>query len=762
MPGHRHLLAAAALAALSACCKPTGGLENQGFDCTTLTDWCTAGADAGEQGACQDHTYCDPIHKDDPDHQNGAAVAAACHKCYFEPRQCQSNAQCCPGEECNTSLDLCFDCYNLDSTGACGTSDCTSDADCSNTLGPGHVCVLFNSPDGGQPQIQGESSPSWRCSYPICHTDADCTAGASCFPEGAKPYGYCVSQPPCNDACGAGTACSITDDLCSAVPPGKPGCQQSCPVGSMLVFKDESVPTGVYDACNLPAVDCTCATLPPLRSNDLGRYSSLKAKSGQIWVSAYDGEYGDLVAYHFAPDGGLAGLEYVDGVPDGGQVVADPSGPRGGVAAPGPNVGEWTSLALGGDGQPRISYYDVDHQALKFAQRQSSGSWTIEWVDGWNGTGLDGGGGDVGSYTSIALDPAGNPAIAYFQAAGTNAAGPLVTAVKLARATKSNPTGPADWTITTVDTANRPAPPCFPATCKSTESCVGTPPAPPTGPTHLPDGGCEPAAPPDNGGSCMTTSTKCGSGDGGCSSSDACVVDDAGAASCKPTFAAEGFHDLPEGIGLFTSLTFDGSGNPVIAYYDRLHGDLRLAVGSGAGFSVTTVDGSDPSCNDTGDVGYFPSVQVNNGVIAIAYQDGTDEELLYWTGTAPSSISPSERVVVDTGTLQAPAPNNAEDTPMFAGANVSLRFGASGAAYFAYQNQTQISLRLASEPAGCGTQAPSACSATIVDEWATAPEGFYAQVSIDGTTGWLSSAQIKALTSSPDNQLLLEGPTPLP
>jgi len=766
MPGTRHrlLAVAVALAGLSACCKKSPGVVSVTFDCTTLTDWCTPDAGAGQEGSCADHTYCDPIHKSDPDYQNSDALAANCQKCYFESRKCQSSADCCPGEECNSSLNLCFDCYNLTSTGDCGSSDCTSDTECVTAEGPGHVCVLFNSPDGGQPQIQGETSPSWRCSYPTCKTDANCAAGTSCFPAGAQPFGYCVSQPPCGGPCPAATACAVTDDLCSSVPADKPACQQSCPAGSMLVFKDESVPTGVYDACNLPAVDCTCATLPPLASTDLGRYSSLQAAGGQVWVSAYDGQFGDLVAYHFASDGGLLKLESVDGVPDGGTVVADPSGYRGGISTPGPNVGEWTSLALGADGEPRISYYDVDHRSLKFAQRTSSGSWTVSWVDGWDGAGTDGGGGDVGSYTSIAIDPSGNPAIAYFQAGGPNAGSPLETAVKIARATKPSPAGPADWTITTVDSADKPAPPCFPATCRSTETCVGTPPASDGGPIQLSDGGCEPYAPPDNGGSCMTTSTKCGTGDAGaCASGAACVLDDAGVASCQPTFAGESFNDLPEGIGLFNSLAFDSAGNPVVAYYDRLHGDLRVAVGSGSGFTVTTVDGTDPkTCLDTGDVGYFPSLQVANGNLAVAYQDGTDEELLYWTGSSAAPLAPADRIVVDTGTIQAPSPNNAEDVPMFAGANVSLRIGASGTAYFAYQNQTQISLRLASEPAGCGTQSTSSCHTTVVNEWAADPEGFYAQLAIDGTTGWLSSAQIKALTGGVDNLLLLEGPTSLP
>jgi hypothetical protein len=290
---------------------------------------------------------------------------------------------------------------------------------------------------------------------------------------------------------------------------------------------------------------------------------------------------------------------------------------------------------------------------------------------------------------------------------------------------------------------------------------VGTPPVVDGGPIHLSDGGCEPAVPPDNGGDCLAQATKCG-GDAGCSSSEACVATDAGAA-CMPTYAASGFTDLVQGVGLFTSLAFDKAGNTYVAYYDRLHGDLRLAKGVGGVFTVTTIDGSDPTtCDDTGNVGLFPSLKISGSTLGVAYQDQDSEELLYWTGSTPAPVAPSARIVVDTGTIQAPAPNNTEDTPMFIGAGASLAYGQSGVAYFAYQNQTQISLRLSSEPAGCATATPSACMVKVIDEWTTAPEGFYSQVAIDGTQGYTSSAQIKALAGGVDDTLILQAPQSMP
>ncbi|MHB1844030.1 MAG: hypothetical protein ACYCWW_04225 [Deltaproteobacteria bacterium] len=760
-PRHLHRLPLAALClagALSACCRKQTGLTTQNV-CPTLNDWCSPGADAGQEGTCADHTVCDAIHKTDPDYSKGSG----CYKCYFEPRACVGDKDCCPGQRCGQSVGVCFDCYNVDQSGSCGTSDCTSDDQCVQLLGPGHVCSGFTEPDGG-PQIQGEQ-PSRRCSYPTCKTSSDCPAGSTCFPTGAAPTGYCVIAPPCAGSCPAGSACAVTDDLCSAVNPTRPGCSQSCAPGTMLVYTDQSVPTGVYDSCDLPAVSCDCATLPPLHSDDLGRYSSLAAQNGQVWVSAYDGQYGDLVAFHFAPDGGQLALEYVDGVPATGTVVADPNGPRHGISQPGPNVGEFTSVALGSDGQPRIAFYDLDHKSLKFAQRQSSGGWTVGWVDGWTGQGSSDGS-DVGRYTSIALDPSGLPTISYFQAAGPTAGDPLATAVKLAHAKVASPQSPSDWTISVVETEDAPAPPCYGNACPKGQLCLndgsnrGLLPDD-AGIYDLPDGGCAPNSPPNAGGSCYARATGC-PGDGGCPAGDQCVTSDGGP-TCLPAFATPSFQDLPEGVGLFTSLAFSSSGTPLVAYYDRLHGDLHLAVGSAGGFTVTTVDGSDPvTCADTGDVGQFPSLRVTGSTWAIAYQDATNEQLLYWTGTAPSTVSPDERVIVDTGTIQPPAPNNAEDTPMWIGAGASLAFGGSGTAYLAYQNQTAISLRLSSEPAACGTQAPQSCQTTVVNEWTSEPEGFYSQVAIDGAKGYASSAQIQATATGVNNRLLLEGPLPLP
>jgi hypothetical protein len=69
------------------------------------------------------------------------------------------------------------------------------------------------------------------------------------------------------------------------------------------------------------------------------------------------------------------------------------------------NVGEWTSIALDPDDNPHISYYDESNTAPKYAHF-SSGAWSTERVD------------DSGWSTSIAIDTAGIPYISYLYFTG--------------------------------------------------------------------------------------------------------------------------------------------------------------------------------------------------------------------------------------------------------------------------------------------------------------------------------------------------------
>jgi len=87
------------------------------------------------------------------------------------------------------------------------------------------------------------------------------------------------------------------------------------------------------------------------------------------------------------------------------------------------NVGQYTSLTLDFSGFPIISYYDATNIDLKFAKSPTldgSGTWTVVTIDSC---------GNVGFYSSLALNISGIPIIGYYAA--------VIADLKFARPTES-------------------------------------------------------------------------------------------------------------------------------------------------------------------------------------------------------------------------------------------------------------------------------------------------------------------------------------
>ena len=74
------------------------------------------------------------------------------------------------------------------------------------------------------------------------------------------------------------------------------------------------------------------------------------------------------------------------------------------------DVGWWTSIAVDSNNLPHISYYDKTNLRLKYAYKTMAGTWAIEVVDS----------GNVGLTTSIKLDKQNRPHIAYYDAGNLN------------------------------------------------------------------------------------------------------------------------------------------------------------------------------------------------------------------------------------------------------------------------------------------------------------------------------------------------------
>lgn len=355
---------------------------------------------------CKLDTQCDP----GIDFRFGA--------CQNDLPGCADDTECCPGTRCRSDLNLCFPIL-LDSEYECETS-----SDCQD---PAQRCIST---------VIGARDPINTCVYELCTGDSECGFGRACY------EGRCVASAPCSGSCPDGTACDVITGKCAAFPAGSKGCDVACGEAQLKVFTDPASMSG--ERCC--ALECECAGLPPIVPTRFGRYSRVVFTTDEVLVSAYDAQFGDLVLARYKVDGSFTRLDYVDGVPANGAVVADPRGPRGGVSEPGPNVGTHTSIAADSNGLARIAYHDEDGRSLKVALEQPDGTFKSHFVDGGDGDA------NFGQFTDIVVDANGLVTVSYF-AHNAELAGFSGTSsgIKIARSRTPNPASAADWDLFVVD-----------------------------------------------------------------------------------------------------------------------------------------------------------------------------------------------------------------------------------------------------------------------------------------------------------------------
>jgi hypothetical protein len=142
---------------------------------------------------------------------------------------------------------------------------------------------------------------------------------------------------------------------------------------------------------------CTSVHLHGLDTGyeDVGQYTSVTiGADGLPLISYYEATNGDLkVAHCDDPACGHATL----GGPDGESATRD--------------IGEYTSVTIGADGLPLISYYNATLGNLKVAHCENPActSAVVTTLD-------DGDGDDVGRYTSVTIGADGLPLISYYDA----------------------------------------------------------------------------------------------------------------------------------------------------------------------------------------------------------------------------------------------------------------------------------------------------------------------------------------------------------
>lgn len=415
--------------------------------------------------------------------------------------------------------------------------------------------------------------------------------GCSCS-DGSGPTGDSGVRPDspgvhCNDECVA------------AMPPGSPMGQQCCESTQMCVDYN------VNDLC-MPGFTCPAAMImmdaschvtcgrcmerPPLNPGYLATdLDFVITSAGDQFLSGYSPgnppstNYGDMVVATI-PGGELGMIDWdiADGAP-ATPITAAPSGWRGGVAAPGDNVGLWTSIASSGT-QLFVSYYDATHGALRLAIGLP-GDWRVQTVDDT---------GDAGRYSSLVLTASGAPAIAYLGYELDATTGAVHSQVRVAVASSAAPMAAADWTISRIGDA---ASPCRPNLCGMGQRCLES------GTCVMPTGTCAPA----------------------CSATQACV-----AGTCTAALAADYVEDLTPAHGLYTRLARTSAGLALV-YYDRTEGNLYGVSATGTTWGTPfLIDGYGRSDPSTGDSGQGASIFVDAAdTWHVTYVDGAEEVLRY-------------------------------------------------------------------------------------------------------------------------------------
>ena len=240
------------------------------------------------------------------------------------------------------------------------------------------------------------------------------------------------------------------------------------------------------------------------------------------------------------------------------------------------SVGTYSSIAVDGSGNPRIAYYqavDPAHGYLKYAAWNGQ-AWSKEFVDG-NAPGVPAD--DVGRFTSIKIDAAGNPHISYYDTTNTN----LMYAVWRSGA----------WQIQTVDGASTPTD----AVGQYSSLALYN--------------GLPRIAYYDAGGKRLKY------------------------ASYDGTTWTKSVVDSSADVGQYASLALDPTnGYPRISYYDATNKDLKYAAWDGATWQISTVDSA-------GDVGMYSSLALDpiTRLPRISYYDATagagDLKYAAWTGS---------------------------------------------------------------------------------------------------------------------------------
>jgi hypothetical protein len=383
----------------------------------------------------------------------------------------------------------------------------------------------------------------------------------------------------------------------------------TCPLGSYLrgINADGSV------LCSdLPGVT-TLTTVDDPAANNVGSYTSIAIGSDGLPV----------ISYRNNTAGALKVAKCTNAACTGSATITT-------VDNPANSVGEYTSIAIGSDGLPVISYHDQSAGALKVAKCANvacTGSATITIVDNPAN--------NVGLYTSIAIGSDSLPVISYRdQSAG---------ALKVAKCANAACTGGAN--ITTVDNPAN-------SVGEYTSIAIGS-------------DGLPVISYYDNSAGALKVA-KCAN------------------AACTGSATITVVDNPANDVGRYTSIAIGNDGLPVISYRDQLAGTLKVAKCTNA---ACTGSATIEIVDNSAIVGAFTSIAIgSDGLPVISYFDGSASAL---------KVAKCANAACTSG-----ATITTVDSTFGVGYHTSIVIGSDGLPVISHNNSDDGTLKVAK----CGTR----------------------------------------------------------
>jgi hypothetical protein len=343
---------------------------------------------------------------------------------------------------------------------------------------------------------------------------------------------------------------------------------------------------------------------PDLGGDDVGQYDSLVLDSHSYPVVSYwDKINRDLKVLH-------CNDPQCDSAVNGEESIASPDTTG--------DVGATSSLALDGSGNPVVSYYDVTNHDLKVLHCGNANCTAGNSITSPDTTG------DVGWSTSMALDSSGNPVVAYCDSTNVD--------LKVMHCNDANCAGGGE-SITSPDTSA-----CGGNSLVLDSSGYPVVSYAGLKVLHCNDpncaGGDESITTPDAGTYSETSLALDGSGYPVVSYTDSTIGWRLKVMHCNDVNCAGGNESIvyPDPAPItcrYSSLALDSSGYPVVSYYDIEGSRQNLKLLHCDDANCAGDESSNIISPDTvGDVGQFTSLELDgSGYPVVSYYDNTDKVL---------------------------------------------------------------------------------------------------------------------------------------